>query len=108
MSLWAEYRRERKESIFIEVENGFISYHITGDECYIQDIYVRKEFRSSGLAQELAAQVCEIAKAKGCRIITGTIQVGAVGDTMSARLFIQYGMKLLSAQNNVIILYKDL
>jgi len=110
MSLWAEYRAERKESIFIEHENGFASYNFSADgkDCYLQDIYVRKDFRKTGLATQLADEVVEIAKARDCEYLTGSVIVGSVEDTKSMKVFLAYGMKLHSVQGNIVYLYKKL
>lgn len=110
MSLWSEYREERGEAFFIEEENGFASYSIeaNGEECYLQDIYVRPAFRKTGLATELADKVCSIGKEKGCKVLTGSVVVGSKDDTVSMKVFLAYGMKLLLVRDNIIYVYKEL
>ena len=107
MSLWSEYREERNEAKFIEKENGFASYSIHNDECYLQDIYVRPEFRKTGLAKELADEVCKKAIEGNCKRLIGSVVVGTRGDSLNLRLLLEHGMKLLSVNNNIIYVYRD-
>jgi len=108
MSLYAEYRKERGEAEIIEKENGFASYSIGGDECYIQDIYVRKAFRKTNLATQMANEIAEIAKQKHCKYLIGSVVSGTESDTRSLQVLLAYGMKLHGVSGNIIYMVKDL
>lgn len=108
MSLLADYHKEQGIKGVIESDSGFITYSIQGEECYIGDIYVIPEKRRSKLAVSLADQVAHIAKAKGCKILSGSVIPQANNPTRSIQMLISYGMKLLRAEPNIIWFVKEL
>jgi hypothetical protein len=110
MKLYAEYLMEREGTHCLHSGRGFATYKYNEDllECYIADIYIREEFRQSGEAARMADQIAAEAKEKGMKFLTGTVQVGANGDTTSLRVFLSYGMRLDSIKGSMIILVKDL
>lgn len=110
MSLYAEYLRERTYDDIIETEYGFATYRYVeeGKAVYIIDIYVAPEAREKGYAAEMANQISEIAKKRGCVSMIGTVQPSAKGSTISLQVLASYGMKLHSASNDVIIMRKDI
>ena len=59
MSLYAEYIKGRENKEIIEDSLGFATYQITGNECYIVDIYVRPEARMLGRGSILANKITE-------------------------------------------------
>jgi len=109
MSLWADYIKEREGTYTLEYpEQGFATYTFSGTECYIRDLYVSPVARKQGTATALANEISDIAKLRDCKTLTGTVCVGAKGDTASMKIFLQYGMKLHSVSGNMLVLSKDL
>lgn len=108
MSLYAEYINELSGKEIIESDKGFTTYYINNDTCYIEDIFVLPEFRKDGIALEMANSVKNIAKERGCKKLYGTVLPTTKGSTHSLRLLIEYGFKLDSALNNLIVLVKDI
>lgn len=95
MSLFADYRKEREGVDTIEHEHGFVSYKLFSDECYIIDIYVRPDFRKTGLASVLADKVKDIAKEHKCKILTGSVDTRLQSATTSAKVLLSYGFRFL-------------
>lgn len=108
MSLYGEFLKERENKEIIETEKGFITFSINGDECYIENIYVIKSERKTGLAIEFQAQVAVIAKERGCKFLSGSVVPSLPGGSESLRMLLINGFKLHSAVNNFIIVKKDL
>ncbi len=71
-SLWADYWRE-KGYIVVETERGFISAIIHEDTCFIDNLYVKPEYRGTSSALQLALQVTKIAEDKGCNWLTAEV-----------------------------------
>lgn len=107
-SLYGQYIKEREGKDIIENENGFASFIIRGEECYIENIYVHPDFRKSKVASELANQVVEKAKECGCKFLTGSVRPSAMGSTDSLKVLLAYGFKLLSASQDAIIFVKEI
>lgn len=107
MSLYSQYIKEREGFECIETPSGFATYVISGTECYIRDIYVIPEARQSKLASQIADTVVDRAKAKGCKIITGSVCPIANGSTDSLKFLLAYGMKLVKSEPNMIWFAKE-
>lgn len=108
MNMLAQYIKEREDFDVIENDYGFAIYKISGDECYIKDIYVQKQFRQLDIASKLADQISQIAIKNSCKYLTGTVCPSANNSTVSLKVLLGYKMKLHSAKENLIIFKKDL
>lgn len=108
MSLFRDYILERGGKEIIESEKGFATYYYINDGCYIEEIFVKPEFRKSGEASKLANEISEIAKSKGCSNLYGTVCPSANGSTNSLKVLLAYGFKLDSSINNLIVMKKEL
>lgn len=108
MSLAAEYMKEREGTETLEKENGFATYKINGTQCYIIDIYVRPDFRKSGLAASMADEIAEIAKSEGCNHLLGSVDTRTQSATTSARVLFSYGFKLLKNEGFMTYFIKEM
>ena len=108
MGKFASYLKEREGVNLIETDKGFAIYSITGEECYIRDIWVSEEHRKAGVASAIADQVVIKAKEAGCKLLTGSVCPAANGSTASLKVLLGYGMKLHSSAPNLIIFTKDI
>ena len=105
MSLFADYIQERLNKGIIESEDGFATYIIANEEVYIEDIYIVPAKRNTGLAAKMADEIAEIAKAKGCTVLVGSVAPQANGATDSLKVLLGYGMTLHSVQANGLIYF---
>jgi len=109
MSLYSEYLLERTSIQIIETPQGFITFKFNSDNsCYIEDLYVKPEFRRSHVASELADQVCVIARSKGCTKLLGSVVPSAKNSTASMLILAAYGMKLSRSMNDFIVFEMEL
>lgn len=108
MSLYANYVKEREGKEILESEHGFATYQIAGPECYIKDIYIVPEMRTSGLAGKMADEIAVIAKEKGCKFLSGSVCPTANESTTSLRVLLSYGFKLAKSEVNLIWMVKEL
>lgn len=108
MSLYAEYIKELSGKHIIESEKGFCSYSITEDKCYLEEIYVRPEFRGQNISNKMCNEIINIAKELGCKKFFGTVIPSANNSTISLKMLISNGFKLENSFNNLIVFVKDL
>jgi len=104
----AQYIKEREGFDSIVTDNGFASYLISGEECYIKDIWVSPDYRKSNIAASMADQIAEHAKLMCCKYLTGTVCPTTNNSTESVKVLLAYGFKLHSSINNGIYFRKDL
>ncbi len=64
-SLFADYWRE-KGHIIVETQRGFMSAIIHQTMCYVDNFYVKPEYRGTGSALQLTLQIIKQAKDRGC------------------------------------------
>lgn len=107
-SLYAEYIKERENKHIVENERGFATYVFIDKGVYIQDIYVRSDFRHSGEAAALADQIANIAKEKGYNKMYGSVVPTANNSTSSLKVLLAYGFQLDSSTNNIVYLVKEI
>lgn len=106
MKMFADYISEREGKDCYWDEKGFIVWKIKGDECYIETIYVKPEFRREKHAFKLGDHVAEIARKNGCKFLTGSVASETDGASESMAGQLAYGFKLFSP--GFIILKKEL
>jgi predicted GNAT family acetyltransferase len=109
LSLFAEYLTERTNRHIIEAEFGFATYTYTDNQTvYIEDLYVIPEQRKSGLASKLTNDIIDLAKAKGCTRLLGSVVPSSKTSTDSMKAFLAFGMKLDSSTNDFVVLSKEI
>ena len=98
-------------------EKGFASYVITGQECYIDNIYIKPKYRKGKGATQLADEIVEMAKEKGCNVLIGTVYTDrASGDilkdcenfTRSTKVLFGYGFHLLRCEDGKAVFIKEI
>lgn len=107
-SLYGFYIKEREDFSILEVDGGFITYKITGEDVYIRDLYIVPSERRTRLATTLADEVAEIAKSEGCTKMFGSICPTTKGANESLQVLLAYGFRLANAQSNLILFVKEL
>lgn len=108
MSLYAEYVKERASRETVETENGFMTFQIQGNECFIHDAYVRPAFREGGTAAAMLGAVTTIAREHGCTILSCTVCPSANGSTESMKVILACGFKLGQSVQNLISFVKEI
>ncbi len=108
MSLYKQYIEEGGYKFVMERQEGFITYSIGTDNIYIEEIFVQKEFRRTGVGSEMADSIAEMAKAKGFTKILGSVCPSAKYSTESIKALLAYGFKIDSSTNNFILLSKNI
>lgn len=108
MEMFAEYIKEREGKHVYMTNHGFAVYQIAGQECYIQDIYIKQDSRNKDHAKEIADAITEIARSNDCKTLTGTVVPSLKGSTKSLGILLHYGFKLHSCREDFIILVKEI
>lgn len=108
MSLLANYFRERENFHTMETEEAFVTYSITGTQCYIKDIYVLPDHRKDGVASNLADKVVGEAKKLGCTMLVGSVCPSANRATDSMKVLLCYGMKISHIEKDLIFMVKEI
>lgn len=92
----------------IEEDYGWLNYYINGEDCYLENMHIEKSFRGKGYAQGFAADLEDIARLKGCKNITTTINTKREGVERSMKAILKHGFKFLDAGNGWLSFYKEL
>ena len=106
--MYFDYLAERNGFEHVELPHGFIVYEISGEDCFIHDLYVKPEWRSSYLGTTLADKVQKIAKQKGCKRIWGNVVISTNGANVALMAHLKWGLKLHSTKGDCIITVKEL
>lgn len=107
-SLYARYVLEREGFSTSECPEGFATYRVQGEACYIRDLYVLPDHRKHGVASRLADGIAVIARAAGCTRLVGTVDVRTAGHEGSLKALLAYGFTVTSAHEGYLVLHKPL
>lgn len=109
MSMYAEYIHEKTNNLIMETEKGFATYKYLDEQTvYILDIYVLPELRRTNAASTIGDNIVEIAKAKGCNRLLGSIVPSNKGSTESLKFLLAYGFRIESASNDFVVFKKEI
>lgn len=110
MELWSEYIEEKYGTKIGVHENAFYTYKVCpGGEFYVDDIYIRKEYRSGSQFTVLYNEIGKLALANGCDRISCGVLLSTEEPEKPLSLFLKIGFKIVTVlDNNKIILVKFL
>lgn len=106
--LYVQYVEEREGACFIEHKHGFLIYKVAPDHVYLQDIFVVKEERNSGLAKRLFWEFVGTMRSYGYTKIIGSVVPSAPGSTLMLKSMQELGFNLLSSSQDMIYLVKEI
>lgn len=104
-----DYIKERNLESVVETPYGFAVYKkISIDTVYLTEIWVEKAHRRSNKATELMELVILEAHKLGASKLVGSCCPSAVGGTESLKSMLARNFKLLSCENDIIYLVKEI
>lgn len=107
-SLYGEYIKERDGHEILELQDGFITYEISNEVCYIVEIYIRPHLRRAKIGSTLADTVVGIAKKRGCTILYGSVSLETKDPTSSTKALLGYGFKIHNYSQNLLWFTKEI
>lgn len=106
--MYLDYVRDRLGKDGVEMEEGFAIWQFIGDAIYLEDIYVKPEFRKNHCATMIADYVAQVGRTEKKVYMLGTVLPTATGATESLKVLLAYGMRLLKIEDGLIWFYKEL
>ena len=109
-SLWGLYIKERLNKEMLETAGGFATYYFVPDKMavYVEDVFVKKEMRQTGIASYLVNEISLIAKKNGMNKVFVTVQPSSNGSTACIQAIIAYGFKLSYSTNDAILFVREI
>lgn len=109
MSVYFEYLAERRPEMMVKtVPEGFAIYRYMEDAVYIEEIYVKPEYRNTSIASQLSEEIQSEALELGYTQLLGSVSPSAQRATQSIQVLIAHGMQVTSAEDDLIWFFKDL
>ena len=91
-----------------EDDMGFFIYSVHKQEFYVEEVFVRKEFRKKGVAAEYDGIAISMAKSHGCTYIKGSVIPSANKATESLKFQLALGYELVYCDGMTIYLQKKI
>jgi len=107
-TLYAKYIKERDDREILEDEFGFITYKISGEECYINDMCIDLSERSGSRGRNLIEQLKEIALKLGCTFISANIYLADKGSSNTLFASLKVGFKVVKANHDILFIVKKI
>lgn len=107
-TLYARYHEERSGAKILECEDGFLVYRITGEECFIVDMYIAPEKRKSLLFKKMMDELEILAKSSGGTLITANIFIDDPGASNTLIAVLKYGFRVTGTGNGVLLVAKEI
>lgn len=92
----------------IETEYGWANYIFYGESCYVENVYIKPEFRKKGMASAIVDTIGKIAKENGCINLLTTTNTKKDGVERSIQVILSYGFKYLRSDEGSIWYFKEL
>lgn len=108
MTYYKDYLKEREGIDVLEATDGFATYILRPTDCYVIDIYVVPEKRQSGLAAQMADQIANIARSKGIKFLTGSVDKRDPQALRNEKVLIAYGMHKAREHEHMIYFIKEI
>jgi len=111
MSLYSEYLAEKENKEYFEIPNkGFITYRIIPEnkECYIDIIFVKKEFRKQKIGKQLEQEVIKKAKESGCTFLSAQVYSKAPFFKDSLAAIIKSNYAVFKEYDNYLLVVKNI
>ena len=110
MSLYGSYIKERENKKIVEDDKGFATYYATNNNeyMYIEDLYVKPEFRNQKIASSYADEIANIAREKGIKKLLGSVNLLTNKPDSSLKTLFGYGFKLKECVGQMIYLEKEI
>lgn len=107
-TLYYQYVKDRLNAEILEDDTGFIVYTIVGEECFIQEMAVRKGVCGMGYGKNLIADLEEIAKKAECKFISANVHLWDKGAPNTLTAAFKTGFELSQANNQIITIIKKI
>jgi hypothetical protein len=110
--MFADYFLEEYNKHTVETERGFVMYvaNEKDSEFFVNDLYVKPEFRNTIEIRRLF-NACKVkARELGLKHMTGVVSFGVKSPERSTRIlkcYLAHGFKVISAKNEQIILHME-
>lgn len=108
MELYREYIKERENSNLLVNENGWLSYKVNGQECFIVDMFIKKESRGTGLLDKMISDLKDIALLSQCEIIVANIHLNDKGANHTLKAAFKLDFSVVRADHNIIVIVKQI
>lgn len=90
-SMWARYREELSNTVFVEYEWGFFSYVLYPDVLCVEDAYVVPEERRKGRFREIVEEAKKLAAKAGRKKVVGCVTLVNYGAAESLKCHLACG-----------------
>lgn len=108
MELYKLYLKERENADLYTDEKGFFVYVIKDSEMQVNEIFVKKEYRLSGVGKEYSDKIDSIARENNCNTIYGFVCLKDPNWQGSYKFQEKMGYKFLKNEDTLFILKKEL
>lgn len=108
--MFFDYMEEEEGKKILKSDHAFIAYRVIGNELFVTDLFVKKEYRNRGHGLALAQTLPYVAKENKCVLITCNIFILPHNKDRAAekvRLYSKFGFSIESANNNVITMIME-
>lgn len=106
--MFGAYIKERTGKEILETEYGFASYYYINDCCYVEDMYIKPEYRKTGQGSKFFDDIGKIAKEFGYKKLYCTVVPTTNGSTESLKFVLSCGFQLDTSANNFIVFSRNL
>lgn len=103
---YKSYLKERQKALILDKPEGFVIYKVNGEECFIIEMFLKKEHRKSDALFELFSDLLVLNSS--CKIISGNIHLSDAGCNRTLNAAFKLGFKVAQANNNCLLIVKEL
>lgn len=103
-----DFYKEQGYEVF-QSSHGWATFEIIETTCYLQNVFVEEKSRRNGKASWMAERIEDIARQRGCDMITTTINTcGKIDVTRSLKTVLNYGFEYAGASDGYLLFKKEI
>ena len=106
MENYAAYIKEREDKEIISNEIGFLTYKITGPQCFLADMFIQEESRGTRAVSWFIAELERKAIEAKCEFINATIDLRDKGANRTLRAAQKLDFKIIQANQDILLISK--
>jgi len=112
--MYAAYLLESQSKHMLETPHGFLTYGfncvpgVNFPHAYIEELWIKPEYRREGHAARMADKVADIARERGVTKMIGSVSLDRNNADANLEVLRRYGMRLFAAHSNAIFVVKDI
>ena len=108
MKHYGEFIKEREGLDLLEFPEGFLTFKVEADECFVANLFIHPDFRGTPALFRFYEKLEKLSLEKNAKYISANIHLNDHGFNRTLKAVLKLGFSLVQAQNGSVIIVKKI